>query len=50
MRRGSSSGKRIKEPQTESVYNSTATGRRQGLTVAPSSGRGTSIEQGEIPE
>ena len=49
-REGSSLGKRIRESQSELVYNSAARGRRQGLTVAPSSGRGTSIGQGEIPE
>ena len=49
-RGGSSSGKRIRESQAESVYSSAATGRRQGHTVAPSSSKGTSIEQGEILE
>ena len=49
-RGGSSSDKRIRESQVESVYSSTAKGRRQGPTVTPSSGRGTSTGQGEIPE
>ena len=39
---GSSSGKRIRESQAESMYRFAARGRRQGPTVAPSSGRGTS--------
>ena len=42
-RRGSSSGKRIKESQAKSVYSSAAKGRREGPTVAPSFCRGTSI-------
>ena len=50
VRGGSSSGKRIKESQAKSVYSSAAMGRRQGSTVAPSSGRSTSTGQGEIPE
>ena len=41
-RGGSSSGKRIKESQDELVYSFAVRGRRQGLTVAPSFGRGTS--------
>ena len=41
-RGGSSSGKRIREFQAESLYSSAARGRRQGPTVAPSSGRVTS--------
>ena len=49
-RGGSSSGKRIRESQAKSVYSSIARRRRQGLTVAPSSGKGTSTGQGEIPE
>ena len=48
-RGGSSSDKRIRESQVESVYNSAAKERRQGPTVAPSSGRGTSTGQGKIP-
>ena len=50
VRGGSSSGKRIRESQVESVYSSTTKGRRQGPTIAPSSSRGTSTGQGEIPE
>ena len=49
-RGGSSSGKGIRESQAESMYSSAARGRRQGLTVAPSSGKGTSTGPGEIPE
>ena len=49
-RGGSSSGKRIRESQAESMYSSTIRGRRQGPIVAPSSNRGTLIGQGEIPE
>ena len=49
-RGGSSSGKRIRESQAESMYSSAARGRRRGLTIAPSSDRGTSIGQGEIPK
>ena len=49
-RGGSSSGKRVRESQAESMYSSIARGRRQGPTVAPSSGKGTSTGQGEILE
>ena len=49
-RGGSSSGKRIRESQVELVYSFAARGRRQEPTVAPSSNRGTSTGQGEIPE
>ena len=49
-RGGSSLGKRIIESQAESMYSSAARGRRRGPTVAPSSDRGTSTRQGEIPE
>ena len=49
IRGGFYSSKRIKESQVESVYSSTARGRRQGLIVAPSYSRGTSTVQGEIP-
>ena len=49
-RGGSSLGKRIRESQDELVYSSAARGRRQGPTVTPSSGKGTSIGQGKIPE
>ena len=50
--RGASSslGKRARESQTESVQGSFTRGRRQGSTVIPSSGRGASTEQGEVPE
>ena len=41
------SGKRARESQAESVYNSATRGRRQGPNVAPSSGRGASAGQGE---
>ena len=47
---GSSSGKRVRESQVESVYSSIARGRRQRPIVAPSSGRGTATGQGEILE
>ena len=50
LRGGSSSGKRMRESQAESMYSSATKGRRQRPTVAPSSGRGTSTGQGEIPE
>ena len=50
MRGGSSSGKKIRESQAESMYNFAARGRRQGPTVAPSFDRGTSIGLGEIPK
>ena len=49
-RGGSSSDKRIRESQAESVYSSATKGRRQGPTVAPSSDKGTSIGQCEILE
>ena len=45
----SSSGKRARESQAESVQGSTTRGRRQGSTVVPSSGRGASTGQGEVP-
>ena len=35
----SSSGKRVRESQAESVYNSTTRERRQGPSIAPSTGR-----------
>ena len=47
-RGGSSSGKRITESQAKLVYSSAAKRRRQGLTIAPCSSRGTLTEQGEI--
>ena len=46
----SSSGKRARESQAESIHGSTTRGRRQGSTVVPSSGRGASTGQGEVPE
>ena len=49
-RRGSSSGKRIIKSQAESMYSSTARGRRQRPIVAPSFDRGISTGQGEISE
>ena len=49
-RGGSSSGKRIIDSQVESMYSPAAREIRQGPTVAPSSGRGTSTRQGDIPE
>ena len=46
----SSSGKRARESQAQSEYSSTTRGRRQGSNVAPSTGRGASVGQGEIPK
>ena len=46
----SSSGKRARESQAQSEYSSATRGRRQGSNVAPSTGRGASVGQGEIPE
>ena len=46
----SSSGKRARESPAQSEYSSTMRGRRQGSNVAPSTGRGASVGQGEIPE
>ena len=46
----SSSGKRARESQAKSVQGSTTRGRRQGSTMVPSSGRGASTGQGEVPE
>ena len=43
----SSSGKRTKESQTESVHSSAIRGRRQGNTVVPSTSRGASVGPGE---
>ena len=45
----SSSGKRDRESQDQSEYSSTTRGRRQGSNIAPSTCRGASIGQGEIP-
>ena len=46
----SSSGKRAKESQTESIHSSATRGRRQGNTAVPSTGRGASMGLGETPE
>ena len=46
----SSSGKRARESQDELVQGLATRGRRQGSTVVPSSGRGVSTGQGEVPE
>ena len=46
----SSSGKRVRESQAESVYSSTTRGRRQGPSIAPSTGRGVSAEPEETPK
>ena len=46
-RGSSSSGKRTRESQVESVHSYATRGRRQGPTMTPGSGRGTPIEQGE---
>ena len=46
-RGGSSSGKRTRDSQVEFVHSATTRGRWQGPTMAPGSGRGTSIGQGE---
>ena len=46
----SSSGKRARESQDELVQGFSTRGRRQGSTVVPSSGRGVSTGQGEVPE
>ena len=50
--RGASSslGKRARKSQAELVQGSAIRGRRQGSTVVPSSGRGVSTRQGEVPE
>ena len=46
--RGSSpSDKRTRESQVESVHSSATRGRRQGPTMTPGSGRGTSTGQEE---
>ena len=45
-----SSGKRSRESPAQSEYNSATRGRRQRSTVVPSSGRGVSTGQGEVPE
>ena len=46
----SSSGKRVRESQAELVYSSTTRGRRQGPSIAPSTGRGISTGPGETPK
>ena len=46
-RGGSSSGKRIRESQVDSIHGSTTRGRRQGPTVTQGSGRGISTGQDE---
>ena len=50
--RGASSfsGKRVRESPAQSEYSSAIRGRRQGSNVAPSSGRGASVRQGETLE
>ena len=50
--RGASSflWKIARESPTQSKYSSATRGRRQGSNVAPSTGRGASVGQGEIPE
>ena len=49
-RGGSSSGKRTRESQVESVHGSATRGRRQGLTMTQGSSRGTSTGQDGRPE
>ena len=44
-RGGPSSGKRTRESQVESVHSSATRGRRQGITMTPGFGRGTSTRQ-----
>ena len=46
----SSSGKKARESPTQSKYSSATRGRRKGSNVAPSTGRGALVRQGEIPE
>ena len=46
----SSSGKRARDVQAESVQDSATRGRRQGGTALSSAGKGASVGQGEIPE
>ena len=45
----SSSVKRARESQAESVQGLATRGRIHGSTVVPSSGRGVSTGQGEVP-
>ena len=44
------SGIRARESPTQSEYSYATRGRRKGSNVAPSTGRGASVGQGEIPE
>ena len=46
----SSSGKRAREPSTQSEYSSATRGRRKRSNVARSTSRGASVRHGEIPE
>ena len=46
----SSSGKRARDVQAESIQGPATRGRRQGGTTVSSAGRGASVVQGEIPE
>ena len=46
----SSSGKRARESPAQSECSSSTRCRRQGSNVAPSTSRGASVGQGEIPE
>ena len=46
----SSSGKRARESPAQSEYSSSTRDRKQGSNVSPSTGRGASVEQGEILE
>ena len=50
FRGGSSSGKRTRESQVDSVQGSATRGRRQGPTMTQGSDRGISIEQDKRPE
>ena len=45
-----SSRKRARESPAQSEYSSATRDRRQGSNVAPSTGRGTSVRHGDIPE
>ena len=46
----SSSSKRARDVQAESVKVSATRGRRQGGTTVSSAGRGASVGEGDIPE
>ena len=50
FRGSSSSGKRTRDSQVESVHSSGIRGRRQGYTMTLGCGRGNSTKQGEIIE